>query len=544
VVDRIYGEDRYATAAAVATATFAGAVPVVYVATGENFPDALAATPAAAREGGPVLLVSPRGVTTPVAEALNKLQPGRIVVLGGEASVPAHVLNQLSAFAITSRVFGADRYATAVEVSRRTFAGPVARVYVATGMAFPDALAAGAAAGRDGVPVLLVKPEEIPAAVQTELRRLAPSEIVILGAPASVSPQVERQLGGLASAVTRMGGADRYGTAGALAQERYTTSTRAFIATGLNHPDALAGGVAAALTGAPIFLVPGNCVPAYVGRQLATLGTSRVTILGSTAAVAPRVDALAECATPDWLARLNVLRNHYGAGPLVEDPLLSGDDAAHIYYMRKTGDFNHAENQASPYYTPNGNRGGTSSNLFWGRVGIPAVNGWATGPFHALGMFEPTATVAGYADGGGYAALGFGKYRATAVSWPLTFPSNRARIDLYTYDGNEWPNPLATCSGYSAPTGLPILVSLGPRQGAVTSATATLRSGGTTLPVCVVTESSYTSSDASAATVGRAILARNHTVVVVPKAPLKKATTYEVTVVVGGVPTSFSFTTA
>jgi hypothetical protein len=228
----------------------------------------------------------------------------------------------------------------------------------------------------------------------------------------------------------------------------------------------------------------------------------------------------------------------------VEDPLLSGDDAAHVHYMRKTGDFNHAENPASPFYTPNGNRGGTSSNLFRGRVGAAAVNGWATGPFHALGMFEPTATVAGYADGGGHSALGFGGYRATAVPWPLTFPSNRGRIDLYTYDGNEWPDPLATCSSYSPPTGLPILVSLGPSHGPVTSATATFRSAGTELPACVITESSYTSSDASAASTGRAILARNHTVVVVPKAPLKRATTYYVTVVVGGAPTSFSFTTA
>src|SRR4051812_25315889 len=54
---RLSGADRYATAAAVAHASFSPGVPVVFVVTGRSFPDALTAGPAAAHRGGPVLLV-------------------------------------------------------------------------------------------------------------------------------------------------------------------------------------------------------------------------------------------------------------------------------------------------------------------------------------------------------------------------------------------------------------------------------------------------------------------------------------------------------
>ena len=55
--DRLAGADRYATAAAISKATFAPGVGLVYVATGANFPDALAGAAAAGKTGSPVLLV-------------------------------------------------------------------------------------------------------------------------------------------------------------------------------------------------------------------------------------------------------------------------------------------------------------------------------------------------------------------------------------------------------------------------------------------------------------------------------------------------------
>jgi spore germination protein YaaH len=88
VVTRLAGADRYATAAAVSAATFAAGAPVAYIATGLNFPDALAGAVAAARAGGPLLLVRPDGVPPATAAELKRLKPTRIVILGATGVVP------------------------------------------------------------------------------------------------------------------------------------------------------------------------------------------------------------------------------------------------------------------------------------------------------------------------------------------------------------------------------------------------------------------------------------------------------------------------
>jgi hypothetical protein len=95
-VTRLAGPDRYATAAAVSKAVFAAGVPVAYVATGGNFPDALAAGPAAARQGGPLLLVSHTAVPSATAGELERLKPGRIVLVGGDAAVSSSVATALA----------------------------------------------------------------------------------------------------------------------------------------------------------------------------------------------------------------------------------------------------------------------------------------------------------------------------------------------------------------------------------------------------------------------------------------------------------------
>src|SRR5687768_12490270 len=137
---RIAGTDRYATAAAASASQFGSGVPVAYVATGKGYADALAAGPAAAHRGGPVLLV---GDTIPQATAteLTRLEPGEIVVVGGSSSVSDAVLRDLGRYATNGarRVAGADRYSTAAAISAETFASTTT-AFVASGEAFADAM--------------------------------------------------------------------------------------------------------------------------------------------------------------------------------------------------------------------------------------------------------------------------------------------------------------------------------------------------------------------------------------------------------------------
>ncbi len=184
------------------------------------------------------------------------------------------------------RVGGADRVGTAVAISKKFFAGGADIVYIATDFDFADALVAGPPAGLDSAPVLLTAPNELPASVAAEIRRLRPTEIVIVGGTRAVSSRVQSQLTPLASVVTRIGGVDRYATAALLSRERISgTGGTTYIATGLRYPDAVSAGVPAASIGAPILLVAGDTVPSVTTQELERRRTSSAVVVGGTAAV-------------------------------------------------------------------------------------------------------------------------------------------------------------------------------------------------------------------------------------------------------------------
>jgi len=185
-VERLAGLDRFATAAAISRSAFPDGARTVYVATGADYPDALAGGAAAAAAEGPVLLVGD-GVPEVTAAELERLSPERIVVLGGAAAVSDAVVAALGPLAQepVRRVAGPERLATASAVSA-SFAEPGGTVFVATGFAFPDALAGVAAAGRQGSPVLLIGGDAPPDLVDAELRRLDPDRIVVLGGEAAL----------------------------------------------------------------------------------------------------------------------------------------------------------------------------------------------------------------------------------------------------------------------------------------------------------------------------------------------------------------------
>jgi hypothetical protein len=194
-VTRIGGPDRYAVSANTSATTFAPGVPVAYVAVGTKFPDALTAGPAAAHQGGPVLLTSTDSLPASVAAELARLAPQRIVVVGGAASVSDAVIAQLDAYTTgpVTRIGGADRYDVAAGISASTFAS-ADTLYLANGANFPDALSGGPAAGFTDRPMLLTSTGSLPASIAAEISRLHPTHVYVLGGAASVSDAVIAQV--------------------------------------------------------------------------------------------------------------------------------------------------------------------------------------------------------------------------------------------------------------------------------------------------------------------------------------------------------------
>ena len=292
-VTRLGGGDLYGTPAVISAANFAPGVPVVYVATGLDFPDALAGAAVAGPQGGPILLVSVDAIPAATAAELTRLRPQQIMILGGTGVVSdavASALGDYTSGAVT-RLAGRDRYATAAAVGAATFVPGVPVVYVATGLNFPDALAGAAVAGFQDGPVLLVSTNAIPTVTAIELARLKPMRIVILGGSGVVSDAVASTLGAYTpGTVTRLAGRDRYATAAAISAATFAPGVPVvYVATGLDFPDALAGSAVAGSQGAPVLLVSTDAIPAATAAELTRLQPGRVVLLGSASSVSEAV---------------------------------------------------------------------------------------------------------------------------------------------------------------------------------------------------------------------------------------------------------------
>ena len=194
------------------------------------------------------------------------------------------------------RIFGSDRFSTAVAVSRETIGDdqtPASVVYIANGLNYPDALSAGPIAAQQGGAMLMVGPTTIPASVRAELQRLAPERIVIVGGTGAVSAAVEADLrqyvDGDGTRVTRVSGADRYAVSRSLIGQSFAgqTGMTLFIATGRNYPDALAAGPAAAALGGAVLLVNGaaTTIDTPTRQLIDALQPSEVVIVGGSGVV-------------------------------------------------------------------------------------------------------------------------------------------------------------------------------------------------------------------------------------------------------------------
>lgn len=300
--DRIGGADRFATAVAVSQQAFPIGAPIVFLASGLDYPDALSAAPLAAALGGPLLLTPSTTLPASVAAELQRLDPAEVVIVGGPAIVSAQVEQQVAALGIASRrVFGADRYATSRALIE-AFAPASDVLYVATGRTYPDALSAAAAAGAAEAPVLLVNGAatalDVPTAALIAARGVR--EAVIAGGTGAVSSGIELDLGTRVDTVRRLAGLDRYGTAVAIAAQAPADAERAFVATGAGYADALSGAVFAAVEGAPLYLSGPTCLPRIVREAIVDeRAVDRVTLLGGTGVLGARVAALEPCTTAE-----------------------------------------------------------------------------------------------------------------------------------------------------------------------------------------------------------------------------------------------------
>lgn len=327
VESRVGGLDRYATAAQVALATFAAPNPNVILASGENFPDGLAAAGLAGAANAPVLLTRSDSLPAVTANAMAAIFGASAIktvhIMGGEAAVSAAVEAQIESLGYTvNRVAGANRYATAAAIAAfqatlapvgtTQVAGAVLRTAIlATGADFPDALAAGAPAFAGRHPILLTAPTSLPSATAEALSNLSVQRVIVLGGENAVSPAVVEAVEALGILVTRVGGANRGETAALLAGALVSplaaggfnfygtplgaspapaaclptgaAGNIALIVSGNSFADAMAAAPHAGACRAPILIAGSPATSVFLGAASSAVGVVRA--IGGTAAV-------------------------------------------------------------------------------------------------------------------------------------------------------------------------------------------------------------------------------------------------------------------
>ncbi|MDO8885557.1 cell wall-binding repeat-containing protein [Candidatus Oleimmundimicrobium sp.] len=309
---RLSGATRVETAVAVSKKqhpTIGGASAVV-LARKDAFPDALAGGVLADAKSAPILLTSSISLDAATKDEINRClnyAPKTVYILGGTGAISADVESEVKAldsdYTVT-RISGADRYETAVEIAKAAHAAPTTYL-IATGENFPDALAAAAAGAKYDFPVLLVTKDSIPTATKDLILSDEGRDVklIIVGGTGVVSDTVVSELAGLTSGtIKRVSGADRYATAVEVAKHADLWNRAAAniastwsVARGDDFADALAG----AILGRPLLLTNTSDFNATTESYLKTIfpkstdvSTGNVYVLGGTGAIINSVERL------------------------------------------------------------------------------------------------------------------------------------------------------------------------------------------------------------------------------------------------------------
>jgi cysteine-rich secretory family protein len=250
---------------------------------------------------------------------------------------------------------------------------------------------------------------------------------------------------------------------------------------------------------------------------------------------------------PTWLDRLNFYRATASLPPVVEDPRLSGGVLQHARYMVMHDVVKHSENQRDSGATPEGAAAAAVSNLAGStRLAEPdywAVDMWMQAPFHALGILDPALMQVGFGihhaqTGRIQTAAGLDVIRgrsaaAPNASYPIVWPADGASVPIAAHV-SEYPSPLTSCPGYSAPAGLPLIVQLGSGGEAPRVTRSWIFEEERALEHCVFDEGTYRNGDAAQQRLGRSILASRNAIVLVPRRPLRSGAGYRAVVEVNG----------
>jgi spore germination protein YaaH/putative cell wall-binding protein len=285
VVNRISGKNRFEVAVNISNQGWPDKADTVIISNYNAFADALAASPLAYQEDAPILLTHQGRLSDETTKELYRLQPKKIIIVGGPGSVGENVVKDLSkeGFSNIERIGGKDRFEVSYQIAQRL--GNTETAIVADGMNFPDALAIAPYAARNGYPILLVKGNNLPDKTKQALNEKQIKNTIVVGGNASVGVDVYNQL----PSPQRISGKDRYEVAANVIRDLNLNTNKVFIATGSTFADALTGSVLAAKENASLVLSRQGHLPESSSSILTEKQITKHSILGGTGSVGNEV---------------------------------------------------------------------------------------------------------------------------------------------------------------------------------------------------------------------------------------------------------------
>lgn len=300
---RAAGETRFATMAALLPKAPWKAGRTVVLASGSNYPDALAAASLAGAYDAPIVLTEPNSLSADAADIIEQLSPNVIYVVGGEAAVSKSAVDTAAYYAADGckvfRIAGDTRLETSLAIAKRVRQKSTASdtLIVATGFNYADALSVSPFAFAYKSPIFLCGSNGLSADAISYISGAGFKRAILVGGTAAVPDRVKQQLtsAGISSgSITRLAGATRYETSAKIMSYAVNAGmnvSTVYLATGKNFPDALAAGPVAGKLRAPLLLVDPGIEYAHTVLANYCGSVNVATVVGGTSAVSA-IDAL------------------------------------------------------------------------------------------------------------------------------------------------------------------------------------------------------------------------------------------------------------
>lgn len=300
---RAAGETRYATMASLLPKAPWKAGRTVVLASGSNYPDALAAASLAGAYDAPIVLTEPNSLSVDAADMIEQLSPKVIYVVGGEAAVSKAAVDTAAYYAADGckvfRIAGDTRLETSLAIAKRVRQKSTASdtLIVATGFNYADALSVSPFAFAYKAPIFLCGSNGLSADVISYISGAGFKRAILVGGTVAVPERVKQQLSsvGISSgSITRLAGATRYETSATIMSYAVNAGmnvSNVYLATGKNFPDALAAGPVAGKLRAPLLLVDPGIEYAHTVLANYRGNVNVATVVGGTSAVSA-IDAL------------------------------------------------------------------------------------------------------------------------------------------------------------------------------------------------------------------------------------------------------------